>query len=272
MTTIRKTWTVALLLALWAGTAPAQTPGKAQPPDPAEDPLVLQAGFLSSHPDMRYRILGMEKYRDKKYDEALRYFQRASYYADKPSQGMVGEMLWNGLGTEQDRALAYAWMDLAAERGYIGFLGLRERYWDQLGEAERARALEEGQAIYAKYGDDAAKPRMATTLRRERLRMTGSRTGFTGNLQILVPGPGGDYQSIDGSKYYDERYWDPEKYQAWHDSIWMRPRIGLVRVGDIEQATGPVESRVPAVEPHVDAEEPQTPEPDPAGDAPPPRP
>ena len=124
------------------------------------------------------------------------------------------------------------------------------------------RALDEGQAIYAKYGDDAAKPRIARTLRRERRTATGSRTGFVGNLTIIAPGPDGSYQSIDGSKYYDERYWDPEQYQAWHDSIWMRPRIGLVRVGEIEPASK-VDSRVPPTPSQVDAEEPHTPEPDP---------
>ena len=270
MACTRITWVAALLLVtLWSPVAWPQTGNKPVPlpSDPTDDPVVMAAGFLGSHPDMRYRILGMDKYKEDKYEEALHYFRRASYYADKPSQGMVGEMLWSGKGAAQDRAQAYAWMDLAAERGYIGFLGLRERYWDQLSETERARALEEGQAIYAKYGDDAAKPRMAATLRRERRKMTGSRTGFTGSLQILVPGPGGDYQSIDGSKYYDERYWDPEQYQAWHDAIWMRPRIGLVRVGEVEQATT-IDSRVPPVPPQVDADEPPTPEPDGDSDGP----
>src|SRR3546814_9279963 len=70
---------------------------------------------------------------------------------------MVAEMLWNGDGVERDRALAYAWMDLAAERGYAGFLGLRERYWSALDEAGRARALEAGQEVYAHYGDAAAR-------------------------------------------------------------------------------------------------------------------
>lgn len=259
-----RTLIAALLLAtLWPVTILAGTPAKTAPPtDPVQDPAMLAAGFLGSHPDLRYRMLGMEKYKQKQYDQALQYFQRASYYADKPSQGMVGEMLWNGQGGEQDRALAYAWMDLAAERGYIGFLGLRERYWEQLSDIERKRALDEGQAIYAKYGDDAAKPRIARTLRRERRTATGSRTGFVGNLTIIAPGPDGSYQSIDGSKYYDERYWDPEQYQAWHDSIWMRPRIGLVRVGEIEPASK-VDSRVPPTPSQVDAEEPHTPEPDP---------
>lgn len=152
------------------------------PPDPTEDSLMVTAGFLSYHPDLRLRLEGIEALEDKQPEEAFKWFQRAAFYADKPSQGMVAEMLWTGQGVAKDPGLAYAWMDLAAERGYRGFLLLRERYWNQLDPAERERAIEHGQALYARYGDAAARPRLAAQLRRGRREMTGSRTGFTGNL------------------------------------------------------------------------------------------
>ena len=167
---------LSLLLARLPFAAAAQNTSS-PPPDPTADPVMLTAGFLSGHPDLRFRLLGLEEYKKQNFEDALKFFQRAAYYADKPSQGMVAEMLWNGQGALQDKAQAYAWMDLAAERGYAGFLGLRERYWSDLSEAERDRALAEGQAIYAKYGDAAAQPRIAGVLRRERRQMTGSRTG-----------------------------------------------------------------------------------------------
>ncbi|KAG1385049.1 hypothetical protein G6F59_017638 [Rhizopus arrhizus] len=78
-------------------------------------------------------------------------------------------------------------MDLAAERGYKGFLELRERYWAALSEAEQVQAVTEGEAVYARFGDAAAEPRLALAMRREQKRMTGSRTGFAGNVKILVP-------------------------------------------------------------------------------------
>lgn len=232
----------------------------APPPDPTKDPLMLSAGFLTAHPDLRYRLLGLDEMKQGKHDDAFRFFQRAAFYADKPSQGMVAEMLWNGQGTERNPSLAYAWMDLAAERGYAGFVGLRERYWNALTLEQRTRALEEGKAIYAKYGDAAAQPRLATVLRRERRRLTGSRTGFAGNVQIYIPGPGG-FEQIDGSKFYDERYWDPKQYQAWHDSIWMKPRVGRVSVGEMEQVREGEKpsSRIPATVPQTDVVEPTTP-------------
>lgn len=251
--------TTALMLAL-AGAIPASfaAKGTAAPPDPTEDRLLITAGFLTGHPDLRFRLLGLEKREAGKQDDAFKYFQRAAFYADKPSQAMVAEMLWNGTGTPQDRALAYAWMDLAAERGYEGFLELRERYWHRLDAAERERAIEAGQDIYARYGDAAAKPRIAAELRRERRNVTGSRTGFSSNLRIIVPGPAGP-EEIDGSKFYDERYWDPAKYQAWHDAIWMKPRVASVQVGEAEQIpVSQQESRIPRTTPQQDAIEPET--------------
>jgi len=245
------------LLALAQLAGPLHAQSKAAPPDPTNDKLMLSAGFLSAHPDLRYRLLGLEEMRRGRPDDAIRFFTRAGYYADKPSQGMVAEMLWTGQGAARDPAMAYVWMDLAAERGYEGFLILRERYWKALSEEQREQAVREGQAMYARYGDAAAEPRLAAALRRGRTQITGSRVGAVGNLQIYVPGPAGS-ERIDGTKFFDERYWDPAKYRAWHDAIWTKPRVGRVSVGELEDARVP--SRIPEVPPEMDAPEPAVPE------------
>lgn len=248
---------VALLACPGALAQPAPLPA-----DPTHDRLMITGGFLSAHPDLRYRLLGMQEMRAGRHADALRFFMRASYYSDKPSQGMVAELLWNGQGIERrDPAMAYVWMDLAAERGYEGFLALREQYWAALDETQRSVALREGPSIYAKYGDEAAQPRLDTAIRRGRNAITGSRAGAVGSLQIYVPGPGG-YEQIDGAKFFDERYWDPQQYRAWHDAIWMKPRVGKVTVGELRSANalpqGP--SRIPAAAPLTEAKEPTTPE------------
>jgi len=230
------------------------------PPNPVEDPLLITAGFLSHHQDLKYRMLGMDAYKMKRYDKALQYFRRASFYADKPSQGMVAEMYWNGEGASRDPVLAYVWMDLAAERGYVGFTGMRERYWNTLDAAQRGRALEVGQDVYARFGDAAAKPRYEFQLRTARRNMTGSRTGFNHGVQIEIPGPAGS-QMIEGSKFYDERYWDAKKYWAWHDSVWTKVKIGRVDVGAVETvraAKVPApDSRIPETLPDLDAVAPE---------------
>ncbi|MFD1043592.1 sel1 repeat family protein [Pseudoxanthomonas kaohsiungensis] len=261
-------WKAAGLLLVTSLLAPAafaaDTPTRKPPPDPTEDALMMSAGFLSSHPDLRFRLNGQKRFSEGNYADAFDFFQRAAWYGDKPSQGMVAEMLWTAKGVAQDRPRAYAWMDLAAERGYDGFVTHRERYWAALDEAERARAIEVGREVYAKYGDAASEPRLEAVLRRERAKQTGSRTGFSSTLKIYVPGPGGTYDQIDGSKYYDERYWDPKQYRALQDSIWARSYTGRVDVGPVQQigADGNPNSRVPATAPQTDAPEPRSPEPD----------
>lgn len=215
-------------------------------------------GFLDSHPDLRFRLLAMGRYKEGRYEDALVYFKRSGRYADKLSQGMVAEMLWQGQGVPRDRALAYAWMDLAAERGYRRLLLLRERYWAELNEAERARALEEGRGIYAEYGDDVAQRRIATVLRRASKRMTGSRLGAsagTRNLQVWIPGPGavagtgaGDTNLyiVSGASFYEPKFWEPEQYQAWHDTMWKwsEEQVGRVEVGELENADAPSEGDI----------------------------
>ena len=246
-------------IVLAAGCITAQANAYAQPGEPArqmaspEDPMadrwIAEAGFDAAHPELRERAKGMRAYRDGDYEAALRYFRRAAYHADKASQGMVAEMLWNGTGTQRDRALAYAWMDLAAERGYRTLAIKREQYWNALDRDERRRALEEGAEVYARYGDDAALPRQATRLRIDRAKATGSRTGFASNMQIWVPvglNAGSQaFVSLDGSRFYARKYWYPESYVQWSDARWEAeveaPRIGQVEVREPETVREPDE-------------------------------
>jgi hypothetical protein len=200
------------------------------------DPAVLTEGFLAAHPDLRWRAEGIRSYERKDYTVALAEFRRAAYHGDKPAQAMIAEMYWNGVGVAVDRPLAYAWMDIAAERLYHDFLVRREGLWEALDEAERGDALARGQALMAEYGDDAAKPRLEKILRRERRRVTGSRVGYVGNLTIVpFTGPlSGTGMTLSGDAYYAPRYWEPEKYWQLQDTIWKAPLKGRVRVGDVE--------------------------------------
>ncbi len=239
------------LLPLALATSPSLALAK---DDPADDPRVVSAGFLNFHPDLQYRGYGYAAYRKQQFERALVLFRRAAYFADKPSQGMIGEMYAKGEGVPRDMALAYAWMDLAAERGYVGFTVLRERYWAAMSQAERDRSLEQGQALYAQFGDGAAKPRFATQLRRGSKEGVGSRTGFKGNVKINILGPSGE-ETIDGSKFRDASYWNADQYWAMQDRVWRNPAGAKVNVGDVEAVrdTALPTSRIPETRPDVDA-------------------
>lgn len=223
---------------LWACAVavPAAAPAMAGQ-EPEMDPAVLTEGFLAAHPDLRWRGEGVRAYEKQDYARALEYFQRAARYADKASQAMVAGMYWNGLGVGQDRPLAYAWMDIAAERLYHDFIVFREVYWEALGAAEREEALRRGQAILAEYGDDVAKPRLERILARERRKSTGSRVGYTGALTIVpFNGPLADTGiTLRGDQYYAAKYWEPDAYWRLQDAIWKAPARERVDVGDVEQ-------------------------------------
>lgn len=243
---------LALLLVLAAPAALAAPPTKRWQANPRESEIISSAGFMSQHPDMRFRVLGLQAMKQEKYAAAAEHFRQAALYADKQSQAAYAEMLWEGKGVGRDRPAAYAWMDLAAERGYTPFLAFRERYWEALDEAERARALQVGQAVYARYGDDVAKPRMERVLRHALRDTTGSRTGaMTGSLKIIIPGVAGEDVVINGSQYYDPKFWRPELYWVWQHEIVEGARKGRVEVGDLKpNAPAPKSgSRVPKKEP-----------------------
>ena len=227
----------ALLATALLGTAciAQATQDSAQPSkDQLKSARVLTEGFLRYHPDIKHRLEGLKQLDEARPGDAYQAFKRAAKYGDKVSQAMVAELLWAGAVGEGDRATAYAWMDLAAERGYEVFVAKREQYWAALDAAERQRALEVGQGVYAEFGDDVAKPRLETILKRGRWQMTGSRVGFKGALDIRIPGPGGLPVSISGEEFYDDKLWKAEQYFAWQDRTWGGPPVGTVTVGDID--------------------------------------
>ncbi|HET8818428.1 MAG TPA: hypothetical protein VFM73_02690 [Xanthomonadaceae bacterium] len=203
-------------------------------PDNRPDRIVLNnAGFLAAHPDLRWRRDGQVAFEDGRFEEAFDYFRRAARYADKASQAMVAEMLWQGTGVPVDRPLAYAWMDIAAERAYIPVVAKREQYWHALSETERALALERGRPLFDEFRDAVAQERLERKLKEAKRKVTGSRTGFVGFLTIVIPGPGGMPIAIDGERFYDDTYWEPDQYWAWQDSIWKEPS-GTVSVKPLE--------------------------------------
>jgi hypothetical protein len=220
-----------VLLAAFAFSDGAQAQEENQP-----DKLVMSSeGFLNAHPDLKWRQAGLKAYEAGKHAEALGLFRKAARYADKPSQGMVAEMLWRGEGVAQDRPSAYAWMDLASERHFRPMLIQREIYWEALSEGERNAALEIGKGLYAEYGDAVAQPRTERKMRTARRNGTGSRTGYVGNLTIsfnTMAGP----MTIDGSSYYHPDYWEPQRYWTWQEKGWKNPPRGIVGVGPLSSA------------------------------------
>jgi len=210
----------AVLLATATGMACAQ-----------HEDVTQNSGFIKAHPDMYWRALGQRALKRNRLGEAFSDFRRSARYADKASQAAVAAMLWNGWGVAKDRPLAYAWSDLAAERGYKDLLAQREKYWSELSLYEQARAKEVGEKVYAEFGDDVAKPRMNVELQRVIDNITGSHLGHVGTLSASksfdefkedvnhnIQGFSGSV--TDGSIFFADQYWKPELYWKWRDAQW----------------------------------------------------
>ncbi len=204
-----------------------------------EIPLALLKDqvFLEGHPDLRWRVEGSRQLHHGDTAAAMESFTRAAHFADKPAQAAIAELLWEGMATARNRPLAYAWMDLAAERGYRSFLLKREAMWQDLGENEREQALAAGVQLYADYGDEVAKPRTYSVIRRERSRQVGSRVGadvsprFTAKLPATRTSLSGtltesalnsvDSRGAASFLFFKDRYWHPETWWSIQDRQWQ---------------------------------------------------
>ena len=213
------------------------------------------------HLDLRYRELGADAYKTGDKPRALSMFIQASRYGDKPSQAMVAAMYWNGEGTEVDRPRAYAWMDLAADRGYQDLILQREAYWARLNEAEREQALRIGQDVYAEYSDELARKRLNLQLASQKSQPLGSHAGYVGtgivikSLAGLFPfaGRAGVFVDIDAdpyklSDYYSNAIWSTDDYLRIKDLQWRLkgPLQGNVDVGDPLPVSKETDTQPPA--------------------------
>jgi len=225
--------TVAAVAAFSTGPTHAADTGSPISGEP--HPLQGAPTFLRAHDDLRFRRDALESIKDGLFDAAVSQLELASRFADKPSQALLGEMYWRGFGVPEDKARAYAWMDLAAERGYRQLVALREHYWENLKPHEQVQALEIGKDLYAEYGDKVAKPRMDRRLTQARRERTGSRIGAAPmQMRVYARSEQGDLINVNGEEFHDARYWSPRLYHAWKDANFELTFHGDVDVGELE--------------------------------------
>ena len=217
--------------ALFAAPAAAdEGQAKAPPRIYQIPPQLLTDGFLAAHPDMYYRMRGIERDRKHKPEAAFSQYRHAAFFGDKPSQARLGEMYWNGEGTARDRVLGFLWMALAAQREQREFSLLKLYYWQQLDAGEQASARAKEAAMLAEYGDEAATRRLGTVMRREARKTAGGLLGYN-----AASGPLFMSNGLDPELYFADVFWNPEEYLEFRDRIWEQQYEGRVNVGEVEQ-------------------------------------
>jgi hypothetical protein len=225
--------------------------------DPLNDPEIQNTlrGMATAstwfHPDLFGEFAGMRAYAHHRYGDALKYFEIGALYADKMSQLSLGLMHMNGEGTAKDPVKAYAWLDLAAEREYPDFVATRDSLKKTLSPEQLAQGQALRKTLGEKYGDAAAKPRLATQLHLGQMQMTGSRTGYDSGIYQLKNTPncgptlviGGQVQPQAGcgGPIFAKERWDPKLYFAARD----REYKASVTVGTLEEAGKPIASPPP---------------------------
>lgn len=246
--------------ALLASSALAQTSDtRTKVQELKDDGLVTNQAYQRFHPDERWLQYGMNALAEGRSESARAYLLRSARYASKPAQAMYAQLLWEGEGGPSDRALAYVWMDMAAERGYPSLVDARERYWQGLDAHERERALAMGPEVFDQYADAVAKQRLESVMRRGLNSKTGSRTGFNtqhvrvfnnfsgvglvGGVSIsLANGASGAAPTAGNSEilnFWDQRYWQPDQYWPLQAQRFERFARGTVAVGPLQPQTDP---------------------------------
>lgn len=209
------------------------------------------------HPDLAGEFNGMRYYARGQYRDALEQFTRGAYYADKLSQLSIGLMYLNGEGVAKDPVIAYAWLDLAAERGYADFAQTRDHVKAHLTVEQIQRATAVREDLARIYADEVAKPRQIQQLRFGQMYLTGSRVGFDFGVQsalglhemdgsvnasnyarcagptILLGYQNAPIAGCGGDALYSRTYWQPDKYFASRDALWKAEvTVGLIQGKD----------------------------------------
>jgi len=222
-------------LLLTASVAASPPQGVAPPDGITFTELERAEGLaIAGHPNELWRVRALRALKLGQPARAADAFRTAAVYADKYSQHALSLLYWHGTGVDRDRALAYIWSDLAAERGYRSLLLVREKMWMELSDAERDRVRELGPDLYARFGDDVAQPRMEWELRKARARITGSRLGFEKDRVQFAQ----NRYDVDAEDAFAAGRWAPADYWQAEDHAWSGKVLVLPaeRVDDAEPA------------------------------------
>jgi hypothetical protein len=103
-----------------------------------------------------YYCLGGLMYGQHRYGESVRFFTTAASWASKPAQYVLAVMALNGDHQPRNRALALAWLTLAAERPDSRFQAPYQQLYKVATQAERRGADGLLEKMRPTYGDATA--------------------------------------------------------------------------------------------------------------------
>jgi hypothetical protein len=143
-------------------------------------------------PDRIFMSYAIKAYRDGYNQSAYTNFKKAAALGNALSQRYVGLMYVNGLGVEKDLVKGYAWLKLAAHDNTQRNKKLEQQVFKLLSKEQLKQAQIEYDLVNKEYGSIAALTRRDRWVHKQKMKMTGSRTGSLAFAPIYFDTPHGN--------------------------------------------------------------------------------
>ena len=118
----------------------------------------LSAGAANNaeiHEFNKYSDLGITAIKNKNYDNAFGYLERAAKLGNKVSQFSLALLYMQGSGVKQDYTQAYLWLNVAAETKETKWRNLRDKIHNALSDEQKAALSPHVKTYIEKYGKEA---------------------------------------------------------------------------------------------------------------------
>lgn len=218
------------LLALMIPFAAQADRGEAAPERPSD----RTRPYIEHAPSTESLVRATDAYRAGQFGRAMDHYLGAARWADKFAQYNIGIMHLRGEGVEFNPVRGWAWLEVAAERGYPQFRQSADALWDLFNEEERqaARTIFE-EEIAPRYGDETTFQRTEREMRFRKGDATGSRLGSRGMLQMLRVYETQDTQR-DGVEYFAPEKWDFATLARYETALMQSIAEEQVEIGELE--------------------------------------
>ena len=128
-------------------------------------------------PDRLFMGEAIKAYNQGFNQSAFQYFVKAAALGNSLSQRYIGLMYINGLGVGKDISTGYAWLKLAAKDGTMKNRNLKQQVENLLTPEQISQSEIAYIQVNQDFGQIAALTRRDRWVKKQKMKMTGSRTG-----------------------------------------------------------------------------------------------
>ncbi len=143
-------------------------------------------------PDRLFMGEAIRAYNNGANQSAFSYFKKAAALGNALSQRYIGLMYINALGVEKDMIKGYAWLKLAALDGTSRNKDLKQQVFNLLTQEQISQSEVAYKQVKQDYGSIAALTRRDRWVRKQKMKMTGSRAGSLVFAPISYDSPRGN--------------------------------------------------------------------------------